>query len=196
MFIHVFTKEEREALLNNWLVNPSGKSHGWHELDLLQEHLNLWIKVFFNRCNSTFGASFLSSVVTLNITGFSHLRTFLEHLIGISSTAGYHHKPSKVEDIILLAAHHEQDDIFTFHPGRTQQFKVKDILEIGMEKLRSTDQLKRTLAQLSGADDGEGVGADGGEGAGPSDGEGTLGGELRGDGGEDNGLPDVFQEAP
>jgi hypothetical protein len=188
LFIHVFTKEEREALLNNWLVNPSGRSHGWHELDLLQEHLNFWIKVFFNRRNSTFGANFLSSVVTPNITGFSRLRTFLEHLIGISSTTGYHHKPSKVEDIIMLAARHEQDDIFTFHPGRTQPFQVKDIFGIGMEKLRSTDQLKKSLAQLSDTGDGPDAGLD--------DGEGTLGGELRGDGGEDDGLPDDLQEAP
>jgi hypothetical protein len=187
LFIHVFTKEEREALLNNWLVNPSGKSHGWHELDLLQEHLNFWIKVFFNRRNSTFGTSFLSSVVTLNITGFSHLRTFLEHLIGISSAAGYHHKPSKVEDIIILAARHEQDDIFAFHPGRTQPFQAKDIFGVGMEKLRSTDQLKRSLALLS--DTGDSLVAS------PDDRENILGGELRGDSGEDNGLPDSLQEA-
>lgn len=149
--------------------------------------LNSWIKVFFNRHNSTFGTSFLSNVVTLNIIGFSQLHTFLEHLIGISSTTGYHHKPSKVEDIIILTARHEQDDIFTFHPGHTQPFQVEDILEVGMEKLRSTDQLKRTLAQLS--DTGGGLDA------GPDDMEGAPG-ELRGDGGEDNGLPDDFQETP
>jgi len=168
-------------------VNPSGKSHGWHELDLLQEHLNYWIKVFFNQRNSTFGRSFLSDVVALNITGFSHLRTFLEYLTGISSTAGYHHKPSKVEDIIILAARHEQDDIFTFHPGRTQPFQAKDTFGIGMEKLRSTNQLKKSLALLS--DPGDDLGGE------PDAGRGTLAGELRGDSGEDNGLPDDLQEA-
>ena len=182
MFIHVFTKEEREALLNNWLVNPSGKSHGWHELDLLQEHLNFWIKAFFNQRNSTFGTSFLSNVISLNITGFSHLRTFLEHLIGIASTTGYHHKPSKTEVIILLTGRHEEDDIFTFHPGRTQPFQAKDVFGIGVEKLRSTDQLKRSLALL--CDTGDILEAD----PQANDGDGALIGELRGDGGEDSGF--------
>jgi hypothetical protein len=167
-------------------VNPSGKPGRWHELDLLQEHLNFWIKVFFNRRSSTFGSSFLADVVTLNIMGFSHLRTLLEHLVGISTTTGYHHKPSKVEDLILLTARHKQDDIFTFHPGRTQPFQAKDIFDIGMEKLRSTDQIKRSLAHLSATGDGLDTG--------PDDGEGILEGELRGDGGEDNGLPDDLQE--
>ena len=188
LFIHVFTKEEREALLNNWLVNPSGKPHGWHELDLLQEHMNYWIKVFFNRRNTTFGHGFLSDVVALNITGFSHLRTFLEHLIGISSPAGYHHKPSKVENIIMLAARHEQDDIFTFHPGRTQPFQAKDTFGIGMEKLRSTNQLGKSLALLSNPTDELDID--------PDDAVDPLVGELWGDGGEDNGLPDDIQEAP
>ena len=185
MFIHVFTKDQREAILNNWLVNPSGKPCGWHELDLLQEHLNFWIKVFFNRHNSEFGTG-LIPVLSLNVTGFLRLRALLAHILGISTTAGYHHKPSKVEDFILLAARHEQDDIFTFHPGHTQPFQAKDIFELGMEKLRSTDQIQKSLAQLSDTGGSLDVG--------PDNVEDSLEGELRGDGGEDNGLPESLQE--
>ena len=29
-----------EAILNNYLVNPSGLQGHWHELDLMQEHFN------------------------------------------------------------------------------------------------------------------------------------------------------------
>jgi len=164
-------------------VNPSGKPNRWHELDLLQEHLNFWIKVFFNRRNQVFGSGFIP-IISLNVPGFAHLRTLLEHIIGISSTAGYHHKPSKAEDLILLAARHKQDDIFTFHPGRTQPFQAEDIFEIGMEKLRSTDQIKKSLTQL--ADIGDGPDIDDGS---------LLEGELGGDGGKDNGLPDSLQES-
>ena len=31
--------------MNNWLVNPTGKANSWVEVDLMQEHLNFWIKV-------------------------------------------------------------------------------------------------------------------------------------------------------
>lgn len=35
----------RKIVLQNWLVNPSGKADAWVEVDLMQEHLNFWIKV-------------------------------------------------------------------------------------------------------------------------------------------------------
>ena len=35
-----FPEPLREAVLNNYLVNPSGLPGHWHELDLLQEHYN------------------------------------------------------------------------------------------------------------------------------------------------------------
>ena len=180
MFIHVFNDKQRAAILNNWLVNLSGKAGRWHELDLLQEHLNFWIKVFFNSWNSAFDTSFLQNVA-LNIAGFSRLRMVLEHVIRISASTGYHHKPSKVGDILALASRHDQDNIFTFHPGRTQPFKAKDIFQIGMEKLRNGEQIKKSLA-FNGVD------------AEDDDRENALDGELRGDSGDDNPIPGYLQE--
>ena len=31
--------------MNNWLVNTTGNPNSWLPVDLLQEHLNFWIKV-------------------------------------------------------------------------------------------------------------------------------------------------------
>jgi len=150
LFIHVYPKKQREALLNNWLVNPSGEPHRWHELDLLQEHLNFWIKVFFNSRNSDFGSSFLQKVVSLNIPGFSHFRIHLEHAMGMTPLTGYHFKPSTRNDIITLTDRHDTDDIFIFHPGRTQSFQAKDVLAIGIEKLGQTSLIKDFLARTEG----------------------------------------------
>ncbi|TFY77269.1 hypothetical protein EWM64_g6746 [Hericium alpestre] len=36
-----------DIVLNNWLVNPTGKRNAWVEVDLMQEHLNFWIKIFY-----------------------------------------------------------------------------------------------------------------------------------------------------
>ncbi|KAJ2968060.1 hypothetical protein NUW54_g13328 [Trametes sanguinea] len=35
----------REIIMNNWLVNTTGNANGFIPVDLLQEHLNFWIKV-------------------------------------------------------------------------------------------------------------------------------------------------------
>lgn len=34
-----------DIILNNWLVNPTGNPNSWVPVDLLQEHMNFWIKV-------------------------------------------------------------------------------------------------------------------------------------------------------
>jgi len=149
LFIHVYPKKLREALLNNWLVNPSGEPRRWHELDLLQEHLNFWIKVFFNSRNADFGSSFLQKVVSLNIPGFSQFRIHLEDAMGMTPLTGYHFRPSIRNDIIALADRHDRDSIFTFHPGRTQSFQAKDAFAIGVEKLGQTSLIKDYLARTS-----------------------------------------------
>ncbi|TFY76426.1 hypothetical protein EWM64_g7587 [Hericium alpestre] len=44
---HVWPKAVVDIVLNNWLVNPTGKRNAWVEVDLMQEHLNFWIKIFY-----------------------------------------------------------------------------------------------------------------------------------------------------
>ncbi|KAL1683059.1 hypothetical protein EV122DRAFT_286615 [Schizophyllum commune] len=44
---HVWPPAIREAVLSNWLVNPSGKPNANHPVDLLQEHNNLLTKVHY-----------------------------------------------------------------------------------------------------------------------------------------------------
>ncbi|KAH9172322.1 hypothetical protein EDB89DRAFT_2114193 [Lactarius sanguifluus] len=46
---------DRMIVLNNWLVNPTGKVNSFVELDLMQEHLNYWIKNYYQAHGS--GAS-------------------------------------------------------------------------------------------------------------------------------------------
>ena len=110
---------------------------------------NFWIKVFFNSRNCDFGSSFLQKVVSLNIPGFSQFRAHLEDAMGMTPTSGYHFKPTVRNDIITLSNHHDMDNIFTFHPGRTQPFQVKDIFGIGIEKLGQTSLIKDFLACTS-----------------------------------------------
>ncbi|KAJ6559001.1 hypothetical protein B0H10DRAFT_1651020, partial [Mycena sp. CBHHK59/15] len=39
-FLYEISEDLITAVLNNYLVNPSGRSGHWFELDLLQEHFN------------------------------------------------------------------------------------------------------------------------------------------------------------
>ena len=44
----------RDIVLNNWLLNPTGNPNSWVEIDLMQEHLNYWIKVSAKTYNSLY----------------------------------------------------------------------------------------------------------------------------------------------
>jgi hypothetical protein len=66
--------------------------------------------------------------------------------MGMKSASGYHFKPAVRNDIIALADRHNMDNIFTFHPGRTQSFQVKDVFAAGIEKLGQASQIKDFLA--------------------------------------------------
>ncbi|KAG8793252.1 hypothetical protein FRC12_003389 [Ceratobasidium sp. 428] len=45
--LHAWPKPLRELVLSNMLVNMTGKKNGWKKIDLLQEHMNYWIKTIY-----------------------------------------------------------------------------------------------------------------------------------------------------
>lgn len=49
--------DHSDLILQNWLVNPTGTPNGFVALDLMQEHLNFWIKVSRMAINSRQGRS-------------------------------------------------------------------------------------------------------------------------------------------
>lgn len=45
--INTYQSFYRRVVTQNWLLNPTGKTNAFVEIDLVQEHLNFWIKVSF-----------------------------------------------------------------------------------------------------------------------------------------------------
>ncbi|KAJ6601568.1 hypothetical protein B0H10DRAFT_2082155 [Mycena sp. CBHHK59/15] len=88
--ISVWTKELRHVILQNWLLNPTGKPNSFVEIDLVQEHLNFWIKVLATRINTDLGA-----------------RQGAKHTI-----------PQLAEDIAVLMDSLDEHDVYTLQPGR------------------------------------------------------------------------------
>ncbi|KII85581.1 hypothetical protein PLICRDRAFT_31751 [Plicaturopsis crispa FD-325 SS-3] len=50
---HVWPKGLRDIVFNNWLLNPTGRPNAWVEVDLMQEHMNYWIKNFYQAHGSS-----------------------------------------------------------------------------------------------------------------------------------------------
>ncbi|KAI0071978.1 hypothetical protein K474DRAFT_1605970 [Panus rudis PR-1116 ss-1] len=60
--VHVWPKPLRDIVLNNWLVNPTGKPDSWLPVDLLQEHMNYWIKVVYKAHGSNASFEWLKTI--------------------------------------------------------------------------------------------------------------------------------------
>jgi hypothetical protein len=61
----------RDIVFNNWLVNPSGNPVSFVEVDLMQEHMNFWIKV--SGCNLNLKFLLISFAELLSSTWKCHL---------------------------------------------------------------------------------------------------------------------------
>ncbi|KAH7318797.1 hypothetical protein B0J17DRAFT_633960 [Rhizoctonia solani] len=114
-----YPKALKTAILNNYLVNPSGLNGHWQEGDFFQEHSNKAIKSVFNTKNSDWDSTFLQDVVSVNIQGLSLLReTFLQFL-GLNKTGSGRSKPNYHANINVLAVHYLDEKTFILHPGLT-----------------------------------------------------------------------------
>ncbi|KAG9083064.1 hypothetical protein FRC07_014027 [Ceratobasidium sp. 392] len=148
-YFYEYPADLQTAILNNYLVNPSGLPGHWHELDLLQEHHNLSIKRVFNKKNSEFDSDFLRRAVSVNVRGFGQLRDSLMHMLGLSSIPIGRSMPQYEHDIDVLATHYRRSTLFNFQSGRSQAFTAEDTFSLGYEKLKATALerfLDRTIA--------------------------------------------------
>ncbi|KAJ7691532.1 hypothetical protein B0H17DRAFT_1285787 [Mycena rosella] len=119
-FLYEFSDDLVTAVLNNYLVNPSGRIGHWLELDLLQEHFNFWIKRLFNAKSHDFDSKHLSEAVGLNISGISKLRETFPGLFGLKRDGQGHTDATTIHDINQLGIHFRKNHILEFDAGRNQ----------------------------------------------------------------------------
>jgi hypothetical protein len=148
-FLLEFPPALKTAILNNYLVNPSGLRGHWLELDLLQEHFNFWIKRLFNSKSHDFDARHLAEAVSLNISGFSALRDRFPGLFGAKKNSHHHTDAKKRDDIDALGVHYRHDKVLSFVSKRDQVYSVKDEFAAGYDIL-SGGQLRTFLDRTMG----------------------------------------------
>ncbi|KAH9031765.1 hypothetical protein EDB85DRAFT_1865564 [Lactarius pseudohatsudake] len=107
---HVWPEPVVTIVLNNWLVNPTGKANSFVELDLMQEHLNYWIKV---------GASWeWLATISPCIEILRRLATEVNGTLG-SKQGNRHASADLTKDIKILMDGLEQNHVYDEVLGRT-----------------------------------------------------------------------------
>ncbi|KAL0574504.1 hypothetical protein V5O48_007454 [Marasmius crinis-equi] len=146
-FLCDFPEDLVTAILNNYLVNTSGLPGKWFELDLLQEHLNFWLKRLFNSKSHEFDSRHLSEAVGLNIWGFSSLREHVPRMFGVRGNAGKHTNSDRRADINALGKYLRSRGVLKFSPSRSHPYSIDDEFGRGMDQLREgiASFVERTL---------------------------------------------------
>ncbi|KAJ7278256.1 hypothetical protein C8J57DRAFT_1576646 [Mycena rebaudengoi] len=148
-FLLEYSDDLKTAVLNNYLVNPSGLAGHWLPLDLLQEHFNFWIKRLFNSKSHNFDSTHLADRVGLNISGISDLREKFPGLFGLKRNGQRHTDATTIHDINQLGSRFRKNHILEYDAGRDQPYQVSNEFGISHSKLLN-GQLETFLTRTAG----------------------------------------------
>ncbi|KAJ7310180.1 hypothetical protein DFH08DRAFT_718888, partial [Mycena albidolilacea] len=123
----------RDAYLNNWLVNLTGKIRAFKEIDLLQEHQNFWAKVVYNARGSNRSWDWLS-MITVVIFNLRDVMRNVQSQFKIPHHGVSHTSPKTAEDISRLQGWLESNKLQTYikeRPGKDTILRVRDLMVTG-----------------------------------------------------------------
>ncbi|EJF56897.1 hypothetical protein DICSQDRAFT_150154 [Dichomitus squalens LYAD-421 SS1] len=125
----------RAIMINNWLVNPTGKPNAWVPVDLLQEHMNFWIKM-----------------VSPCISVFRKLALQMNETLG-ANLGTKHHSPDLQKDFESLCDLMRGNGVFRVEPGRVlrdmSNTEVPNVVASGLKQLSGPlFEYNKTFEQL------------------------------------------------
>ncbi|KAJ7762332.1 hypothetical protein DFH07DRAFT_867516 [Mycena maculata] len=147
---HVWPKPLRAIILNNWLVNPTGNPFSWVEVDLMQEHMNFWIKTIYQAHGSAASWEWLGMVAPC-VTALRHLSTSIINILG--SDQGTKHEPADLStDIKLLMKSLAENNVYEVK-GRVfaegDGTPTPDVITLGIQQL--SDSSSNPLSEYNAA---------------------------------------------
>ncbi|KAH9174081.1 hypothetical protein EDB89DRAFT_1849372, partial [Lactarius sanguifluus] len=154
---HVWPEPVVTIVLNNWLVNLTGKANSFVELDLMQEHLNYWIKNYYQAHGS--GASWewlatISPCIEI-LRRLAALATEVNGTLG-SKQGNRHASADLTKDIKILMDSLEQNNVYEEVLSRTlgdDESPAPDVIGEGFTALAwgaksPLQQLNRLISTL------------------------------------------------
>ncbi|THU88386.1 hypothetical protein K435DRAFT_679968, partial [Dendrothele bispora CBS 962.96] len=133
----VWPKGIRNIVLKNWLVNTSGRSNGFIEADLLQEHLNYWIKTIYKAHGSNSTWEWLFTISPC-IAGLRDLADEMGMELGEKTQGTRHAPPDLSKDIQILMDSLAEHEVYKVKKGRTLSTAddiVTDVITVGVQLL-------------------------------------------------------------
>ncbi|KAJ6568126.1 hypothetical protein B0H10DRAFT_1658796, partial [Mycena sp. CBHHK59/15] len=127
------SKDFSNAMLNNWLVNLSGKK--WTECDFSQEGFNKWLEEMVEHKGGDFDDHFYRHTLAPNVFHFLRIKEQIEEAFELKHRSKSHSAPHQRNEFQQLLRMHKEDELHLFRPGRTMGHAAVNYLERGYERL-------------------------------------------------------------
>ncbi|KAJ7463671.1 hypothetical protein FB451DRAFT_1180152 [Mycena latifolia] len=134
--VNVWSDGLRHAILHNWLLYPTGKKNAFVEVDLVQEHLNLWIKKIYKADGDAHSWDWLA-LVSPCVDILRRLATSMNKDLG-SRQGNKHTIPNLDNDIHCLMASLTEHEVYICKEGRVlddDEMPAPDVLSVGAATL-------------------------------------------------------------
>ncbi|KAF8173450.1 hypothetical protein BJ912DRAFT_1024853 [Pholiota molesta] len=129
---HVWTKNLRY----NWLLNPTGKANAFVEIDLVQEHLNFWIKRVYKAEGGSHSWDWLA-LVSPCVDILRKLATKINAELG-AQQGSKHTVPDLSNDLATLMEVLKEHNVYEIIHGRNvdaEDHAVPDVISVGLAQL-------------------------------------------------------------
>ncbi|KAJ7599782.1 hypothetical protein C8J56DRAFT_999560 [Mycena floridula] len=145
---HVWPKAVRNIVLNNWLLCPSGNPRSFVEVDLVQEHMNFWIKSYYKAHGSNASWEWLAMIAPC-VQALRHIADMMKSSLGID-IGTQHTAPDLMNDINRLMQSLDENNVYKLTKGRVlddDDLPVSDVMSVGLQNL--TDNTSNPLTEFN-----------------------------------------------
>ncbi|KAJ7201866.1 hypothetical protein GGX14DRAFT_571124 [Mycena pura] len=127
------SKDFSNAMLNNWLINLSGKK--WTECDFTQEGFNKWLEELVDHKGGDFDDHFYRHTLAPNVFHFLRFKEHIEEAFELKHRSKTHGAPHLRNEFQQLLRMHKEDELHLFRPGRTMGHAAINYFGRGYERL-------------------------------------------------------------
>jgi hypothetical protein len=129
------SKELKDAVLDNMLVNLTGELSSYIEADLLQEHYNKWLEAMVTMRNGNFDDSFYRETISPNVNHFLRIKEIIQEGFNLAQRSKTHTSPHLQDEFKLLLAMYKELELHSFRSGRSLGHIAKNRLNSGYTAL-------------------------------------------------------------
>ncbi|THU99818.1 hypothetical protein K435DRAFT_794635 [Dendrothele bispora CBS 962.96] len=136
LFRYESSKDLKDAIWNNWLVNVEGELGNWMADDLLQEHYNRWFEANLQKSNSNFDDKFLRKVLSPNVEFFLRLKEEFESALGLHQRSKSHTSPHLRHEYRQLLTLYREEQLHIFCSRRSMGHAATNLFDKGIQQLK------------------------------------------------------------